>query len=269
MQTNTLAVVFGLADSERCARVRENVISRASIAQRWNSDPIQSAGPYFDFYVLQAMAKLGMDDEALGLIRTVWGEMLRRGAKTWWESFAAWWGEDALCPDSLCHAWSGAPTYFLPAEVLGVKPSMPESNVVIIQPRPGDLEWAKGHVITHGGCVDVEWHSEPDCFSIEIDAPEGFIVALPARRFDSPKIDEIDLSPETPERRARASYGWGTIIWRDGEERDPYVDWLATQEEKPPRGYEAKTRCSVENSYVWVRESAFTHVRYEVRESTK
>ena len=257
-QANTLAVLFGLSDSKKGDRIRHYLTS--------DQPRIPSSGPYFNFYVLQAMARLGMDQEALDLIRSDWGGMLQRGATTWWECFNPTWEESDICPDSLCHAWSGAPTYFLPAEVLGVKPSMPESPVVLIQPRPGDLAWAKGHIKTHAAEVDVEWHSEPGYFTIDINAPEGFILGLPVTGFSNPSIEEIDLSPDTPERRARKTYGWTGIIWRDGEERDPYMDWLHRQEAEPPCDYAAHSRCTVAEGYIWVRDSSFRQVRYEIRD---
>lgn len=261
VQTNTLAVLFGLADASRCERIREAVLSHST------RPDVRSSGPYFDFYVLQAMAKLGMVREALDLARDQWGEMLRRGATTWWETFSRDWPDGALCPESLCHAWSAAPTYFLPADILGVKPSMPESAVVVVQPRVGDLEWARGRIKTHKGQVEVEWHSEPGLFRIDIEAEGGYIIALPVGGFRNPQVDEIDIGPETPERRARKTYGWGSTIWTDGEEHDPYVDWLHSQEAEPPASYEMRRRCSIEDGYIWVRESTLTQARYEVRES--
>ncbi|MCE5323489.1 glycoside hydrolase family 78 protein [bacterium] len=259
VQTNTLAVIFGLADNRKCKHIAKVLTQGEPV--------IQSSGPYFDFYVLLAMAKLGMASKALARIRLCWGGMLERGASTWWETFDPSWPTGKICPDSLCHAWSAAPTYFLPAEILGVRPSMPESDVVVIHPRVGDLQWAKGHIETAKGHVDVEWHSEPGHFQIDIDAPNGYIIALPIGGFDDPIIEELDLSPETPERRARKTYGWGNVIWRSGEEHDPYLDWLLTQEAEPPESYKRKERCSAVDDYVWVREGSYTHVRYEIREA--
>ena len=259
IHANSLAILFGLANPERTSKVSDYFTSGKPF--------IQSSGPYFNFYVLQALVKIGLNNEALNLIRSCWGGMLKRGATTWWETFDPNWPQDEICPDSLCHAWSGAPTYFLPAEVLGVKPSMPNSSIVVIQPRIGDLEWAKGQIKTHSSEISVEWHSEPGLFKIDINAPDGFIVAIPIERFINPYIEEIDLSPETPERRARKTYGWNGVIWRNGEEHDPYLDWLASQEDKPPKTYSSRKRCSSDNDYIWVSESTLSHVRYEVRES--
>ncbi len=143
VQANVLAMLFGLADVWRSERIRDYLAS--------GKPRVRSAGPYFNFYVLQAMAKAGDARGALDLIRSDWGEMLRRGATTWWETFDSSWTGEAICSESLCHGWSGAPTYFLPAEILGVKPSMPESGVVLVQPRPVGLAWAKGCIRTHRG----------------------------------------------------------------------------------------------------------------------
>lgn len=218
------------------------------------------AEPYSYLERLRAMAEQGKIGEALDLIRIKWGEMLRRGATTWWERFADSDDEFGLCCGS-----AGVPTYFLPAEVLGVKPGAPGSGSVI-QPRVGNLRWASGRIKTPAGFVEVDWRLEDGVFGIDINAPEGFVVALPIDGFSNPVIDEIDLTPETPERRARRTYGWGNTIWRNGGERDPYLDWLTSQEAEPPAQYTPQRRCSAQGSYVWIRQSISTHVRYEVRE---
>lgn len=257
---DALAIGFGLADS----RQRELISASLRSATHYT----RLATPRTLFYVLSAMAALGVEQEALDLIRGLWGGMLARGATTWWETFDPAWPEGVVSPGSLCHGPSGAPTSFLPAEVLGVKPSMPESTVLVIRPMTGDLEWAKGRVKLVCDSVEVEWRFEEGRFRIDIDAPGGFIAALPIGRFTSPVIEEIDLSPETPERRARETYGWGHVIWRDGEQRDPYLDWLHEQEEPVPEFYSTPRRCTLENDRIWVRESVLTHVRYVISEGS-
>ncbi|MCL5103497.1 MAG: alpha-L-rhamnosidase N-terminal domain-containing protein [Armatimonadetes bacterium] len=254
MRATALAVAFGLANAGQCDRVRELVASRHEL--------ITGADLGWSLYALQAMSRLGMASEALEMIRSIWGGMLSHGATTWWDTYDA----GTACPSSRCCAASGAPTWFLAAEVLGVKPSTPQSPVVIIQPRTGGLEWAKGGFSTHPGFLEVEWRRTKNAFQIDINAPDGFIVALPVAGFAVPVVEERDLNPETPERRARKTYGWGNVIWRDGEERDPYVDWLKSQEEELPENYEARERCRMEEGYIWVRESVTTHVRYIVRD---
>lgn len=219
-----------LRDAEKLARAMSN----SEDALRWHDRACESFEPRSDFDALRNFAELGKTIEAL--------DMLRAGVKPLW-----------------------VPTWFLPAEVLGVKPSLPGAGVVI-QPRVGDLAWAKGTIKTIAGFANVEWHREEGLLRIDIEAPAGFMVAVPVGDFTNPVIDEIDLTPETPERRARQTYGWGHTVWRDGEEHDPYLDWLATQESQPPAQYQRRQRLSGDQSYIWIRESVSIHVRYEVRE---
>ncbi|MDH7602784.1 MAG: hypothetical protein QHI38_11620, partial [Armatimonadota bacterium] len=174
-----------------------------------------------------------------------------------------------ITASDLIDARNGDPSvvYVLSAIVLGVRPSMPESDVVIVQPKPDKLLWAKGRLAIRETYAEVAWNVSENCFVVEINAPGGFILGLPVLGFKNPVVDEIDLTPETPERRARRTYGWGTAIWRDGEERDPYLDWLKAQDEEPPAHYKPQPRCVMESGYLWIRKGASHKVRYEVTES--
>ncbi len=128
--------------------------------------------------LLQVMAGLGQTKAALDLVRETWGGMLRLGATTWWQSF----------PDAggaLCCGSSGAPTCFLAAEILGVKPSVAGGGSVI-QPRVGDLQWASGRIKTAAGFVEVGWRFEEGAFRIDIEAPEGVHRCAAGRRLCEP-----------------------------------------------------------------------------------
>ncbi|MCX6346109.1 MAG: family 78 glycoside hydrolase catalytic domain [Armatimonadetes bacterium] len=189
--------------------------------------------PGFGLYVLQAMAKLDLVSEAL---------------------------------ETIIAARSIASAYFLPSEVLGVKASTPQSPVVVIQPKTGGLDWARGGYNLPTSLMEIEWSRADGKFSIDINAADGFIVALPAGEFRNPVIHEIDLTPETPERKARKTYGWGDVIWSRDKERVPYLDWLESQETEPPDHYQQKIRLDLQGEYVWVREPVSNHVRYVVHE---
>ncbi len=213
-----------------------------------------STSSSFSLQTLQQLASQDNMDAALDMIRSHWKETLR----PWWSACAG---------DNLGAAIDCIPVYFLPSELLGVKPSAPGTPDITIQPRPGSLTHAKGRIKTVLGFAEVQWHIKDGVFSLEIEYSGAFIVGLPAGRFQNPVIDEIDLTPETPERRARKTYGWGTVIWRDDEEHDPYLDWLATQQSKPPAGFEPKTRLYQQDSYVWIRQPISSHVRYEIHDA--
>ena len=68
-------------------------------------------------YVVEAMIKLGMLDEAKEYIKLIWGGMIDLGADTFYEVYVP--GDPEFSPyrdrkiNSLCHAWSCTPSYFI------------------------------------------------------------------------------------------------------------------------------------------------------------
>lgn len=82
-----------------------------------NPDFLQPVTPYMHHYVVEAMIKIGMMDEALTHIKEYWGGMVKAGADTFWEVYVP--GQPELSPyndaliNSWCHAWSCSPSYFI------------------------------------------------------------------------------------------------------------------------------------------------------------
>jgi alpha-L-rhamnosidase len=78
---------------------------------------IYPGAPYLYHYVIEAMIQVGMEQEAKDLITTYWGDMVKRGADTFWEVYDP--KNDFLSPynaylvNSYCHAWSCTPVYFI------------------------------------------------------------------------------------------------------------------------------------------------------------
>jgi hypothetical protein len=80
-------------------------------------DSIRPGGPYLYHYFVQAMIQCGMKAEALELVQTYWGGMVKAGANTFWEVYDP--ANPLLSPygdaliNSYCHAWSCTPAYLL------------------------------------------------------------------------------------------------------------------------------------------------------------
>ncbi len=82
-----------------------------------NKEAKQPVTPYMRHYVVEAMMKLDIKKEASEYLKKFWGGMITLGADTFWEAYVP---ED---PDfspyndrminSLCHAWSCTPSYFI------------------------------------------------------------------------------------------------------------------------------------------------------------
>ena len=172
-QINALAAL-AIPDSDNTA-LWTDVLSR--VKQDSPSDLIIS--PYFNAYVIEAMASLGHRREALDWIRQYWGAMLAEGATSFWEAYDLRWPKSdphlSLQADnttgyfvSLAHGWSSGPTTWLMENILGITPLDPGYDTVAIHPDLLDLTWAYGTVPTPHGLI-----------KINLDRQRGIILDLP------------------------------------------------------------------------------------------
>ena len=157
-QTNILAALFEVADQYQ----------RASIFRQVLSGPMPDLGtPYFVSHLLEALYLGEKHTEALEVIRSKWGQMLKGGATTFWETFTPEW--------SLCNGWSACPTRDLMAEYVGIKPVL-GAHRFTIAPHVADLRWARGTVGTNTGPLTVDWKATRDYLTISVDVPPGLKV---------------------------------------------------------------------------------------------
>ncbi|HEX9199114.1 MAG TPA: alpha-L-rhamnosidase, partial [Acidobacteriaceae bacterium] len=178
-QLNALAA---LVDPKPASLLWSEVLSH--VKQDAPADPVIS--PYFNAYVLDAMAAMGHQREALNWIRTYWGGMLAEGATSFWESYDLRWPKTnphlSLQADgtsgyfvSLAHGWSSGPTAWITENVLGVTPSSPGYDTVDIRPSLLDLEYAGGTVPTPHGIITIHIDKHK---GIEVDLPAGIAHAI-------------------------------------------------------------------------------------------
>ena len=80
-------------------------------------DAIHPGAPYLYHYVAEAMIACGLKQEALELIESYWGGMVKAGADTFWEVYdpsnAMLSPYNSVLVNSYCHAWSCTPAYLL------------------------------------------------------------------------------------------------------------------------------------------------------------
>ena len=102
-------ILGGVIDGEEAKALLLNCLD--------NENAKQPCTPYMHHYVVEAMMKLGMRDEAVQYLKWLWGGMVELGADTFWEAYVP----DNLdfspyndrMINSLCHAWSCTPSYFI------------------------------------------------------------------------------------------------------------------------------------------------------------
>jgi hypothetical protein len=153
---------------DACEPGRRGILLRQLMADR---EAIVRLPPAFQLYVAESLFRLGHPEEALDLIRAVWGEMLRRGATTCWEDLDWDAPEDRPPQGSICHASSSSPTYLLPAYILGVVPQNAGWGEVRIAPCEAGLSWAEGRVPTLRGLIVVSWRRMEEGFELFADLP--------------------------------------------------------------------------------------------------
>ncbi len=82
-----------------------------------NKNAKQPTTPYMQHYVVEAMIKSGLFYEATQYIKDFWGGMVNLGADTFWEAYVPddldFSPYDDRMINSLCHAWSCTPSYFI------------------------------------------------------------------------------------------------------------------------------------------------------------
>jgi alpha-L-rhamnosidase len=132
----------------------------------YSAQPLHLIGsPFWSFYALRALMEDGRAEAALNYMRTGWGLMLANGDTTCWEM----WDRKT----SLCHGWSAAPAMILPGCVLGVRPLEPGYRTFIVEPRLGDLEWARGRIPSPHGPITLDLKRRGSTVSGTLRVPQG------------------------------------------------------------------------------------------------
>ena len=145
-----------------------NPIEQKALWENSFSDRQQrlSYSPFNQFFIVQAMARMGKQEEALKTIDDCWGGQLRYGGTSFFEVYRPSWN-DAIGSNgapinnqcgytSLAHPWSAGITNWLSEEVLGIKPTTPGFATFNVLPKlTSGVSWVKGTVPTLKGCIEV------------------------------------------------------------------------------------------------------------------
>lgn len=109
-------------------------------------------------------------ESVLAHCQKLFGDMLKTGATSFWES-----PDGAKAFDlagSLCHPWSAVPIWITQAYIAGVRPLEPGFKTFTVEPHPCNLPRMKSTIPTPGGPVHIEWDfTKSD--KINVRAPKG------------------------------------------------------------------------------------------------
>lgn len=177
-QPNAYAVISGVANKGQYAAIWQNSLSDVGHVE-YNPYIIT---PYYNFYVVTAMAKMGHRRAALNWIRQYWGGMVQEGATSYWEGYDPTWykGFDfhaSLQADnmsgynvSLAHGWSSGVTPWLMTQILGIRPTAGGFAKVDIRPDLLGLKWVKGGEPTPHGILSVSIRND-NGYVTKVDLP--------------------------------------------------------------------------------------------------
>lgn len=145
-------------------------------------------GLFFQFYVHQALAKVGEGEGYLDRLGP-WREMLAKGLTT----FAEVVDRPGSPSRSDCHAWSASPNIEIFRTVLGVDSAAPGFRRVSVRPHLGNLTFAKGSVPHPRGSIDVAIEGR----SVRVVLPAGVTGVFergPMRRELTPGENRFSLA---------------------------------------------------------------------------
>jgi len=157
-----------------------------------------SLSPFNQYFVIQAMARMGKHDDALSSIRDMWGGMVTYGGTTTFEVYRPSWNAviepNAAVPNSpcgivsLCHPWGAGPVKWLNEEVLGIVPTLPGFKTYDILPHPGrTLTRVSGETPTPLGNIRASFDLSSGLCSVS--APAGTV-----GRVGIPKVEKTIAS---------------------------------------------------------------------------
>jgi hypothetical protein len=172
LQSQTAAFLAGVSSSEREVRLGR-LITGADDTREF----VQPGTPFFLFFTLEALERMGEFRRIREIIAEKWGMMIDRGATTCWELFPGYM-PGGRWTRSHCHAWSAAPAYFLRRQSLGIVRVGTEWSKILFRPVPLGLEFAAGGVPTPRGTIEADWTYGRAGFEFDVHAPDGVEVEV-------------------------------------------------------------------------------------------
>ena len=158
-RANALAVLAGLADKEQYNTIK-NVLTTT-----------QNASPYMEYYVLEALCKMGEYKSAYDRIKDRYADMVSADYSTLWENWDMYWGTKN-------HAWSGGPLVIMSKHFAGITPLETAYEKVKIDPQYDLSDNMTCTVPTVKGLITLDYKKIGENYVINLTVPEGLNAIL-------------------------------------------------------------------------------------------
>ncbi|MDR1097250.1 MAG: hypothetical protein LBL57_03870 [Tannerella sp.] len=161
-----------------------------------------SYSPFNQYFIIRALARLNLYDEALSTVDDCWGGQLRYGGTTFFEVFRSSWNTISRPNDapvnnqcgytSLTHPWSAGITKWLSEEILGITPVAPGFSSFLVKPRLSHaVTRVKGAVPTLHGRIEASFDLQTGLCEVTVPPGTTATVCVPKAGL---KIKQVTLA---------------------------------------------------------------------------
>ena len=158
-RANALAVLAGLADEEQYDTIT-NVLKTT-----------KNSSPYMEYYVLEALCKMGEYEAARDRIKERYNDMMCEDYSTLWEFWDSWQG-------TMNHAWSGGPLVIMSKHFAGITPLEAGYEKVEINPQYALYDNINCTVPSVKGLVTLNYEKVDGEYVINLTIPQGMKAVL-------------------------------------------------------------------------------------------
>ncbi len=158
-RANALAVLSGLAEKEQYDTVA-NVLATT-----------QNSSPYMEYYVLDALCKMGKYEAARDRIKDRYEDMMSEDYSTLWEFWDSWRGTKN-------HAWSGGPLVIMSKHFAGITPLEAGYEKVKIDPQYTLSDSMNCTVPSVKGLITLNFEKSNGDYAVNLTLPQGVKAVL-------------------------------------------------------------------------------------------
>ena len=153
-RANALAVLAGLSEKEQYATIKNVLVAT------------KNSSPYMEYYVLEALCKMGEYEAARDRIKERYEGMMSEDYSTLWEFWDEWRGTKN-------HAWSGGPLVIMSKHFAGIAPIEPGYERVEIRPQYTLSDSISCTVPAIKGLVTLNYEKIDGNYVIDLTLPQG------------------------------------------------------------------------------------------------
>lgn len=158
-RANALAVLSGLATEEQYTTITDVLVNT------------KNSSPYMEYYVLEALCKMGEYEKARDRIKDRYEGMVKENYSTLWEFWNSWQG-------TMNHAWSGGPLVIMSKHFAGIAPVESGYEKVKIDPQYTLSDSLSCTVPSVKGLISLDYEKTDEGYVINVTLPEDMRAVL-------------------------------------------------------------------------------------------